>query len=91
MASDPQGKSTPNTNGIGGGCHVFTRQISTGPALCSEFNPLSEPVASANQDEQVANAAQKLDPNVIKQVLVDNYLQTQNKVGPNKEDPPEQP
>lgn len=25
MASDPNGKSTPNTNGIGGGCHVFTR------------------------------------------------------------------
>ena len=44
MASDPQGKSTPNTNkaGIGGGCHVFTRQISNGPALISEFNPLAE-------------------------------------------------
>lgn len=47
-------------------------------------------MASANQDEQVANAAQKLDPNVIKQVLVDNYLQTQNKLDLNKEDPPEQ-
>ena len=51
MASDPQGKSTPNTfKGIGGGCHMFTRQISNGPALVSEFNPLAEPKATPAQE-----------------------------------------
>ena len=83
MASDPQGKSTPNTNkGIGGGCHIFTRQISAGPALISEFNPLAEPMAIPAQEGEITNVAQKLDPNLLQQVLVDNYIQTQNVLGP---------
>ena len=42
---------------------MFTRQISNGPALVSEFNPLAEPmVTTTNQGEQLA---QKLDPNLL--------------------------
>ena len=53
MASDNQGKSTPNTNkNIGGGCHAFTRQISAGPVLVSEFNPHADNLRAATTPAQ---------------------------------------
>ena len=64
MASDPQGKSTPNTvKDIGGGCHLLMRQISAGPAVVSEFNPLTEKTTPAQEVE--ANPTTKLDANLL--------------------------
>ena len=66
MASDPQGKSTPG-KAIGGGCHMFTRQISNGPALISEFNPLADNLKATTTPAQEVeqNGAAKLDANLL--------------------------
>ena len=61
--------ATPNPPNI-------ARQISIGGAIISEFNPLGEEHKAALDNPQITKGSG--DQNAVQQVLVDNFLKSQN-------------
>jgi len=53
------------------------RQVSNGPVICSEFNPMN--VGEENREKALDNPQIKTSEyNNLQKVLVDNFLKTQN-------------
>jgi hypothetical protein len=70
MGSEKTNGATPLQLG------AFSRQISNGPAIISEFNPLNEDVReNALDNPQIKKTDQNMA--AMQQVLVDNFLKTQ--------------
>lgn len=72
MGSEKTNGATPVQPG-----HAYTRQVSNGPAVVSEFNPLAtdELREKALNNPQLQKSDQKQA--TMQQILVDNYLKTQ--------------